>query len=120
MTRIAVFQEPGDAGSMLFRAVSGRNHAMGRTAGEALDALTAQFSTEESNTLVIVRNISPDRFFSAAQCQRLQELMSLRREALARNASLKADEESELEELLDSEIRAATERAVALRRELVP
>jgi hypothetical protein len=120
MTRIAVFQQSGDAGSMQYRAVSGRNQAMGRTAGEALDALTAQFSSVEGNTLVIVRNMTPDGFFSAAQCQRLEELISRRREALARKASLSTDEESELEQLLDAEIRAATERAVALRRDLAP
>ena len=39
MTKVAVYHESADPESMPFRAVSGRNQAMGRTAGEALDAL---------------------------------------------------------------------------------
>src|SRR5688572_1705640 len=60
-------QEPGDAGSLLYRAVAGRNQTMGRTAGEALDALAMQLPREDADTLVIVRNMSPDRFFTAEQ-----------------------------------------------------
>jgi hypothetical protein len=40
---------------------------MGRTAGEALDALAAQLPREDADTLVIVRNMGPDRFFGAAE-----------------------------------------------------
>src|SRR4051794_4176778 len=120
MTRVAVYHELGDAGSMLYRAVSGRNQAMGRTAGEALDALATQLSGEEAETLVIVRNMSPDRFFTAEQRRRLEELMALRREALAGNSRLTAEEQAELGALVDAELLAATERAAALRHELAP
>ena len=48
---------------MPFRAASGKNQAMGRTAGEALDALAAQLSREDADALVIVWNMGPDRFF---------------------------------------------------------
>jgi hypothetical protein len=118
MTRVAVYQEPGAAGFMLYRAVAGRNQAMGRTAGEALDALATQLSGEKAETLVIVRKMSPDRFFTAEQRRRLEELLALRREAFAKNSRLTAEEQAELEQLVDAEIRAATERAAALRREL--
>ncbi len=37
MTKVAVYHESADPGSMPYRASSGRNQAMGRTAGEALD-----------------------------------------------------------------------------------
>jgi hypothetical protein len=67
---------------------------------------------------VIVRNMSPDRFFSAAQRRRLEELMALRRQAIAGNSLLTAQEEAELEQLVDAEVRAATERATALFRDL--
>jgi len=114
MTKVAVYHESADPESMPFRAVSGRNQAMGRTAGEALDALAAQLPQEDADTLVIVRNMSPDRFFSAEQRRRMEELMALRREAIAGNSLLTAQEEAELEQLVDAEVRAATERATAL------
>ncbi len=114
MTKVAVYHESADPESMPFRAVSGRNQAMGRTAGEALDALAAQLPQEDADTLVIVRNMSPDRFFSAGQRRRLEELMALRREAIATNSLLTAQQEAELEQLVDAEVRAATDRATAL------
>jgi hypothetical protein len=120
MTRVAVSREPGEADFMRYRAVAGQNQAMGRTAGEALDALATQLSGEEVETLVIVRSMSPDRFFTAEQRRRLEELMALRREAAAGSSHLTTEEQAELEELVDAEIRAATERAAALRRELEP
>ncbi len=119
MTRVALSQEPGDAGSMQYRAIAGRNQAMGRTAGEALDALSTQLAGEETDTLVIVRNMSPDRFFTTEQRRRLEQLMNLRREALAGTSGWNAEEEAELEQLVDTEVRSATERAAALLRDLV-
>ncbi len=118
MTRVALSQEPGDAGSMPYRAIAGRNQAMGRTAGEALDALSTQLPGEEADTFVIVRNMSPDRFFTAGQRRRLEELMNLRRDALAGNSRRGAEEEAELEQLVDAEVRSAAERAAALLRDL--
>ena len=38
MTRVAVYHESADPESMPYRAVAGRKLAMGRTAGEALNA----------------------------------------------------------------------------------
>ena len=58
MTKVAVYHESADPGLMPYRAVSGRNQAMGRTAGEALDALASQLPQEDAETLVIVRNMS--------------------------------------------------------------
>jgi len=46
--------------------------------------------------------------------QGLEELMALRREAIARNSLLTAQQEEELEQLVDAEVRAATDRARAL------
>jgi hypothetical protein len=120
MTRVAVFHDPADAESMPYRAVSGRNQAMGRTAGEALDALASRLPRDDADTFVIVRSMSPDRFFSTEQRRRLETLMTLRHEAIAGNASLSAQEEAELEQLVDAEVRAATERARALLDDLTP
>ena len=118
MTKVAVYHEPADPELMPYRAVSGRNQAMGRTAGEALDALASQLPREDAETLVFVRNMSADRFFNAEQRSRLEELMALRRGASAGNSGRTEMEEAELETLVDAELRAATERAVALFHDL--
>jgi hypothetical protein len=79
----SVYRDSAEPESMPYRAVSGRNQAVGRTAGEALDALASQLPREAADTFVIVRNMSPDRFFNAEQRSRLEELIALRREAIA-------------------------------------
>ena len=71
MTTITILPEKADS----YRAVAGDKESTGRTAGEALDALTSQLEDEESGTLVIVQNRKPDEFFDAAQQARLTELM---------------------------------------------
>lgn len=98
-----------------YRAVAGDKESTGRTAGEALDALTSQLEDEESGTLVIVQNRKADQFFSAAQQERLAELMRLRR---AGNLSM--EEESELESLIEAELDGARLRAEELLNELKP
>jgi hypothetical protein len=118
MTKVAVYYGSADPELMPYRAVSGRNQAMGRTAGEALDALALQLPQEDAETLVIVRNMSADRFFNAEQRSRLEELTALRRKAIAGNSQLTELEEAELEQLVDAELRAATERATALFHDL--
>jgi hypothetical protein len=120
MTKVAVYHDPVDSETFPYRAVAGRSTAMGRTAGEALDALASQLHIEDTDTFVIVRNMSPDRFFSAEQRRRLEDLMALKREAVARNGRMSAQEEAELEQLVDAEVKAATDRAVALFHDLEP
>jgi hypothetical protein len=76
MTTIAIFPEPLGAQPVGYRAVAGNRQSVGRTAGEALDALTAQLDEAERGTLVVVQHRRPDQFFTAEQQQRLQELMA--------------------------------------------
>lgn len=61
-----------------YRAVtkSGNAQSTGSTAGEALDALTAQLPEEERTTLVVVQEMRPDRYFTEAQIARLRDLMN--------------------------------------------
>jgi hypothetical protein len=120
MTKVAVYHEPVESQGLPYRAVSGQNTAMGRTAGDALDALASQLPVEDADTFVIVRNMRPDRFFSAQQRRRLEDLMALKREAVAGNSPMSAQEEAELEQLVDAEVQAATARAVALFHDLEP
>ncbi len=120
MTKVALSRENADADEVWYRAVTARNQAVGRTAGEALDALTTQLSAEEAATLIIVRSLVPDRFFTSEQPQRMQELMAKWRPARDEGNALSADDQSELENLINIEVRAATKRATAVIHELAP
>ena len=70
MTAIAIVQEVNGTGTGRFRAVAGNTKSEGRTAGEALDALTARLGEKAEGTLVIVQHFRPDQFFTAGQVQR--------------------------------------------------
>ena len=116
MTRVAIVPVSTAAGRVVFQAVANGKQSEGETAGEALDALTTQLPAEETGTLVIVQTFHPDRFFDAAQQQRLGELMDRWRLARDQGEALALDEATELEGLVEAEVRAAAERCVALRR----
>jgi hypothetical protein len=118
-TRVALFEDVGEIGPT-YRAVAGGSQSMGRTAGEALDALTPRLSGEEPDTLIIVRNLRPDHFFTAEQQRRLEELMAKWRRARDASVSLSPEDQAELERLVDAELRAAAERAAAISRDLAP
>jgi hypothetical protein len=93
---------------------------MGRTAGEALDALTPRLSGEEPDTLIIVRNLRPDRSFTAEHQRRLEELMARWRQARDASVGLPPEDQAEPESPVDAELRAASERAAAISRDLAP
>jgi hypothetical protein len=56
MTTITILPETDGAKIINYRALTGEKEAVGKTAGEALDALTLQLSKEESSVLVVIRN----------------------------------------------------------------
>jgi hypothetical protein len=116
MTKIAILPVPSLSGTS-YCAVSGAAHSQGETAGEALDALTAQLPPGSGGMVVVVQSQGPDEFFTAAQQRRLAELMDLWRTARERNATLNAEEQSELNQLVERELVASGERAEALARE---
>jgi hypothetical protein len=118
MTRVIVSRETADPNGPTYRAVSGRAQTVGRTAGEAVDALAAQLPEDQAGTLIIVRDLRPDRYFTAEQRQRLGELMSRWRSARDAGVALPEAEQAELERLVEEEVRAAGERATELLREL--
>jgi len=113
MTQVAILPEISTKGDTMYRAVSGARQAVVRTAGGALDALTAQLSPEESGTLVVVQNHRPDEFFTAQQQRRLEELMQRWRTARETGKQLPDSEQAELSALIDAEVQASGERAVA-------
>jgi hypothetical protein len=106
MTTITIVPEKDNS----YRAVAGDKESTGRTAGEALDALSSQLEEEESGTIIIVQQHKADRFFSATQQARLTELMERRSAGL-----LSTDEETELEALIQTELDGARQRMEPLR-----
>ncbi len=67
MTRVTVLRDETDGLDVTYRAVGGHLQAAGRTAGEAVDALASRLPDDEAGTLILVRELRPDRFFSAEQ-----------------------------------------------------
>jgi hypothetical protein len=67
-----------------------------------------------SPILIIVQSQRPDCFFDAAQQQRLAELMERWRLARDRGETLPFEEQSELEALVETELRASADRTDAL------
>jgi hypothetical protein len=114
MTRVAILPVPTDEGEVAYRAVSGDKRSQGATAGEALNALTAQLSEDAGGTLVVVQNLRPDRFFGSKQQQRLAELMARWRDARNCGEDLPAKELHELQALVEEELRASAARASQL------
>ena len=110
MTTVTILPEPTDIGDIAYRAIAGTQQSVGKTAGEALDALTALLPDDKTGTLVIVQNLRPDHFFEVEKQERLKELMACWRAARDSGASLSADEQAELSALVDLEVRAAIER----------
>ncbi len=118
MTRVTVLREGADSQEATYRAVGGHTQAMGRTAGEAVDALAARLPEEHAGTLIIVRDLRPDRFFTSEQRRRLDELMVRWRAERDAGTTLPAEERAELERLVDEEVQATAVRAAEAWREL--
>ena len=118
MTTISIIPENPGASETIWRAAAGGKESLGRTAGEALDALTAQLDEETSGTLVIVQRFRPDQFFTAEQQQRLTELMSRWRTARDMGKTLPPDEQAELEALVEAQLEGSAQRAEAMLRDL--
>jgi hypothetical protein len=96
-----------------YLAIAGKHHSLGKTAGQALDALTAQLQATETGTM-LVQNLRPDTYFNAQQLNRLQDLMAKWRAATESNMPLPAEEQKQLEALVEEEVVAAGKRAADL------
>jgi hypothetical protein len=103
MASISIRTEESEPGKPRFRAIAGNRQSVGRTMGEALDALTADWGDSVQETAILIQRFQPDSYFTAAQYGRMQEL-------LAHRASLTAEERAELEALIDAEIEATVAR----------
>ena len=119
MTTVSILKECSSRGSAAYRAVSGDLESVGKTPGEALDAITSQLTEDEAGTIVIVQRSQPDRFFSSEQRGRLAQLMSHWREVRDGGGQLAPDEQAELDALIRSEMEASGKRAEAITDELI-
>ncbi len=116
MTKVAILPVPTASGATSYCALAGDKQSRGKTAGEALDALTDQLQEDEAGTLVIVQHHRPDAFFGATKQRRLAELMTLWRAARDSGAALRTEEQAELDVLVEEEIEASANRTAALLR----
>lgn len=114
MTTVAILPISDVNGEKSYRAIAGDKYSVGKTAGQALDALTAQLDEVAFSTLLVIQSFRPDPFFNAEQQERLSELMSLWRLAQNQGQELSPEQQSELDALVETELRAATARTAAL------
>jgi hypothetical protein len=114
MTTVAILPISDASGKQSYRAISGNKQSVGQTAGEALDALTAQIGETNFSALLVIQSFCPDQFFSAEQQKRLSELMSLWRTARDLGEELLPEQQLELENLVEAELKAATARTASI------
>jgi hypothetical protein len=107
MSAVVIRTEDAGSGEIRFRAIAGTREHVGRTMGEALDALTADWGDDVQETAVLIQRFRPDRYFTEAQYRRMQVL-------LARRTTLSDEESAELEALIDMELDATVARTDAL------
>jgi hypothetical protein len=110
MESVAIFPVTSPTGLPAFRAVTKAGQSEGRTAGEALDAISARLSASESGTLVLIQPFRPDALFTAEQQSRLKDLMGQWRAARDEGRQLPAEVCAELECLVTEELQAAERR----------
>jgi len=102
MTTVTILPEKTN----LFRAVANGKESLGRTAGEALDAITNQLGEDAEGTILVIQTQKADKFFTVEQQSRMSDLMELRQAN-----KLTEIEEKELETLIKAELQGATKRA---------
>ncbi len=119
MTTVAILPASDANGQRIFRVIAGDKQSVGKTAGQALDALTLQLDGEESrSTMLVIQSFRPDPFFSTQQQQKLAELMSLWQTAQSQGQELSQGQQAELDSLVEAELKAATARFAALAQQI--
>jgi hypothetical protein len=114
MQTISITTVSATNGDRLYRAVMGNQQSTGKTAGEALDALTVQMGSTEVNGFLLLPNFQPDQFFTVHQQQRLIELMNNWRVVRDRGEELSSEQQAELDNLIEAELYATAERAKSI------
>lgn len=114
MTTVAILPISSASGEKSYQAIAGDKQSVGKTAGQALDALAAQLGETDFSALLIIQNFHSDQFFSATQQQRLSELMSAWRTARDQEQEFPPEQQAELNSLVEAELLAATARTAAI------
>ena len=114
MNTVAILPIWNASGEKSYRAISGNKQSVGKTAGQALDALTIQLGKVEFRGLLIIDNFHDDQFFTREQQQRLSELMNMWRIARDQEQELPPEIQTELDNLVNLELNAATARTTFL------
>jgi hypothetical protein len=122
MTTVAILPIYDASGNKSYRAVAGDKQSIGKTAGQALDALTTELGENEFSALLLLQNFHPDQFFGVEQLSRLSELMDMWRTArdegrcgsCRQGRSLPEEMQAELDNLVEAELKAATNRSAFL------
>jgi hypothetical protein len=110
MTTVSILPVSNANGEKSYRATIGNKHSVGKTAGQALDALTDQLGEAEFSAFFVIQSFRPDPLFNADQQERLSELMNLWRLARDQGQELPPEQQTELDQLAEAELRAATVR----------
>ena len=114
MRTVSILPIANDSGGQSYRASAGDKHSEGKTAGQALDALTAKLGEQNFSALLVVQKFEPDALFNADQQARLSELMEMWRTARDQGQTLSRELQLELDDLVEAELTAATARTHAL------
>ena len=111
MTTVSIHPIPNEDGGSTYHAFAGDRRGDGRTPGEAVDAVLSQWIGSAASTLVVLHHNRADRFFSEQQRIELDSLMRKLRQAKETGESLSREDQAKLESLVNTELRAAGERA---------
>jgi hypothetical protein len=114
MTPVTLLPISDPSHGISYRAILGDKQSIGKTAGQALDALLSQLNTPNFSALLLIQNFEPDPYFTAAQQTRLTQLMEQWRTAQNQGQTLPPELQTELNELVDAELNATRDRAAAL------
>ncbi|HMV50180.1 MAG TPA: hypothetical protein PLD20_28980 [Blastocatellia bacterium] len=120
MEMVTILPEESGMFETRWHASSNGKQSIGKTAGEALDNLTGALDDSVSGSVVVVQPMRPDRFFTAEQRARLQELMTRWRTARDAESQLPQEEQDELESLISAQLEGAAQRAEALLHSIQP
>lgn len=114
MNTVAILPIAAPNGETSYQATSGNTQSIGKTAGQALDALVAQLDEPGFNGLLVIQSFRPDTLFTEAQQSRLAALMTLWHNARDQGQDLPSEQQNELDQLVELELNAATARTTAL------
>ncbi|NEO84745.1 MAG: hypothetical protein F6J87_10895 [Spirulina sp. SIO3F2] len=95
MTSVAILPITNPDGQTAYQAISGDRYAIGKTAGEALDALNDQLPDLSCAPLMLFQSFQGDRFFNATQKHCLAELMQQWRNARDQSQALEMQQQRE-------------------------